>query len=41
MTQLVEIVDVPEMGTTGNLLTKTRIFPSEAATSSPCSPGLR
>jgi prophage antirepressor-like protein len=26
MTQLVEIVDVPEMGTTGNLLTKTRIF---------------
>ncbi len=26
MTQLVEIVDVPEMGTTENLLTKTRIF---------------
>lgn len=26
MTQLVEIVDVPEMGTTGSLLTKTRIF---------------
>lgn len=26
MTQLVEIADVPEMGTTGNLLTKTRIF---------------
>ena len=26
MTQLVEIVDVPEMGTTGHLLTKTRIF---------------
>ena len=26
MTQLIEIVDVPEMGTTGNLLTKVRIF---------------
>ena len=26
MTQVVEIVDVPEMGTTGKLLTKVRIF---------------